>query len=352
MNWYLIDIIKLSIWNIPFDEEPLYHLTENEWYELFLLACRQGIAAIFFDGVDKLKEKPSGCKKLMVEEGLQTIVGSETMWLGQLQLAVKLSELYREHNVRMMLLKGLGLSLLYPNPKHRESGDIDIYLFGDYEKGNQLAQSYLKAKVDKFSKKEDHIIIGDCSIDNHICFLWTSNKRKKEFDAYLKGVLRNAELQHFPDTNILLPPAEFNLLFLLSHSYSHFMREGMPLRQVTDSACFLKRCEQEIDWMRCVEILHRFKLKKFADAVIAFIAAYFGIVIAYKPKPDVCLIERMKNDILDNNHAVIYHQSRIGSKIYVAKTAWKNRWRYNAFYEGGFRRFALEAFLQSLMLKR
>lgn len=43
------------------------------------------------------------------------------------QLAIrKLAGLYRSEGIDMLLLKGYGLSLNYPVPEHRPSGDIDI----------------------------------------------------------------------------------------------------------------------------------------------------------------------------------------------------------------------------------
>ena len=40
--------------------------------------------------------------------------------------------------LKFLLLKGIGLSLVYPNPSSRESGDIDFYLFGNYKEGNLI----------------------------------------------------------------------------------------------------------------------------------------------------------------------------------------------------------------------
>lgn len=341
----LIRLICLAIWDKPFDESSLSLLSKEDWEYLHQKACLQGMPAIFFDGLDKLNENYDLCQKLLIEKGAQAIKGSESRWLGQMQLALILSNTLGKKGIRMLLLKGIGLSLCYPRPKHRESNDIDIYLFGDFERGNQLAVSMLKAKVEKFSKKEDHIIIGNYAIDNHICFLWVDSKKKKELDDFLKQLLNRDKLSHFEGSDILLPPADFNLYFLLLHSYSHFMREGMSLRQMTDLACFLKKHELELDWIECLQVLQRFELRKFADATIAFIARYFEIFLSYKPNVETHILERMLADIMGNSHAVVYHKSRITSKIYIAKTAWKNRWRYDAFYEGGFWRFVLDSCL-------
>lgn len=345
MNYHqlFLHFVVLSIWNTRFDESELLHLSKKDWQTLYQIAAAQGLTAILVDGVGKLSQKSLVCTQFLLEEGIPAIIQAENRWEEQLKIATKLAEALEKNGVRMLLLKGIGLSQCYPEPKHRESGDIDIYLFGDYEKGNRLTERMLGARVEKFSMKEDHIIIGNYQFDNHICFVWPANRKKAEFDTYLKYILANAKLTRVDDTSILLPPANFNLLFLMSHSYSHFMREGMPLRQMTDLACFLKKYESEIVWNESFDALSCFGLKKFADAVIAFIAEYFGIEFNYKPKVVKQTLERMKNDILDGNHTMAYPNSRLASKIYIAKNAWQNRWRYDAFYEGGFWRFVADS---------
>lgn len=339
----LINIIKLSLWNKPYENPSLISFSYKEWIELYDQACYQGLAAIFIDGVDKLEQKSKACQKFLSNEGVQAVIGSEAQWLEQKQVLMSFSTFLHNHGLKTLLIKGLGLSLYYPNPKHRECGDIDIYLFGHYDEGNRIAEQELGGMVEAFSMKEDHIVIGNISIDNHKDFLWTNNDKNREIDRYLKRLLQDNLLPKFIETEILLPTAEFNFLFLMVHSYGHFMREGMPLRQITDIACFLKENEKKLDWQKCEQTLQKFRLKKFADGIIAFIEYYFGLSFVYSPKVNIELLKMMMNDIIGHSHAVVYHKSRIASKLYIARTSWKNRWRYNAFYEGGYRKFVFES---------
>jgi len=346
----LLEIIKLALWDKAIDESQLSSLDYKEWLGLYQCACVQGVAAIFFDGVDKLQKKSKACRRLLSNVGVQSVLGSEKRWLGQMQVATALSVKFKKHGLQMLLLKGLGLSLCYPNPKHRECGDIDIYLFGDYEKGNRIAEQKLGGKVVEFSKKEDHIEIGDFSIDNHKDFLWTASKNNREINKYLRSLLKEDKLPKLLDTDILLPTAEFNLFFLIVHSFGHFMREGMSLRQMTDIACFLEKNEEKLDWQGCIETLQRFRLKRFADGIISFIKHYFGLTFSYAPSVETVLLERMKDDIMRQSHAVVYHKTRLTSKLYIARNACKSRWRYDAFYEGGFSRYIIDAVKSQIYL--
>ena len=343
-----IDIINYSLWDRPFDEKSLASLSEVDWNALYELAQLQGLTAIFFDGLDKLSTKTEACKCLLQEKGAVSVIESELRWSSQLQLIQKLTETYKQHGIQVLLLKGLGLSLCYPNPKQRESNDIDIYLFGQYEEGNRIAEQELGARVEKFDLKEDHFFIDGFSFDNHICFRWPVNDTDREFDQYLKNLLKQNELLRFPDSDILLPPPEFNLLFLLSHSYGHFMGEGVALRQITDLACFLNKNGQDLDWNHINTQLQKFRIKKYADAILSFIQQYFGMSFGSPEKVDDQLLERMFREILGDSHMVAYPRTKFDKRVYFVKTAWKNRWCYNAFYEGGFHQFVLDTLKRKL----
>ena len=343
-----IDIVKFSLWDRPFDEKSLASLSNEDWNALYEIAQLQGLTAIFFDGLDKLPTKPVACRELIQEDGVVSVIESELRWSSQLQLIQKLTETYKKHGIQVLILKGLGLSLCYPNPKHRESNDIDIFLFGKYEEGNRLAEKLLGAKVEKFSKKEDHIYVDSYSIDNHIHFVGTGAEDQREFDLYLQSLLQKDNLSELLDTGAFLPPPLFNFLFLLRHSYHHFMREGVALRQITDLACFLNKHAQDLDWDHINTQLQKFRLKKYADAILSFIQRCFGLSFGSPEKVDDDLLERMFPEILGNSHMVFYPRTRFERRLYFVKTRWKNRWCYDAFYEGGFRQFVIEILKRKL----
>lgn len=343
-----VDIIKLSLWDDPLDEEHLSALSDEDWKTLFGVAQQQALPAIFIDGLDKLGSIPPNCRNLLEEVAAVTVIGSEQRWQKQFHIAKRLAATYQQHEIRTLLLKGLGLSLCYPNPQHRECNDIDIYLFGKYEEGNQLAEQLLGAQVDKFTKKEDHIFLDGFTFDNHIHFKHPETDNDREFDLYLKGLLQSNELSVFPDSCLLLPPPEFNYLFLMSHAYVHFLREGMALRQMTDIACFLKVYEKDLEWAVINDKLHRFHLKKFSDTILSFIRHYFGLSFGYSINADTQLLERMLNDILTHSHAVAYHNSKLEARVYMAKLLWNSHWRYDAFYKGGTMRFVLDKLIRKI----
>lgn len=335
----LFSLLKSALWSQPLVHDSFARYMEQDWEYLFHMIQRQGLAAVVLDALEQLPVELRPEKTLLREWRVKCI-SSEVRWQKQLMTAAKTAEVLKQHGIRTLLLKGLGISLLYPVPKHRECGDIDIYLFGQYEEGNKLASEVLKAKIDKFNKKEDHLVIDGVAIDNHINFVWIGSKQDLSFNQYLKDLLAGAQMECFPETSLLLPPAEFNYLFMLRHSYEHFIGEGMPLRQMTDLACLLDKKGHLLNWNNLNGVLSSAGLQNFSDTIRSFISNYFGI-----GESPVCsdekLLRQVQDDILNHGHQVVYHDSWLGHKKYIIQTLWKNRWKINAFYDGGFKAYII-----------
>ena len=66
------------------------------------------------------------------------------------------------------------------------------------------------------------------------------------------------EWSTFPDSEILLPPVQWNAMFLTYHACAHFLSEGLRLKQILDWAMFLKKEQNNVDWMS-QQIVHTWK---------------------------------------------------------------------------------------------
>ena len=78
----------------------------------------------------------------------------------------EVTDLWASKDCRVVLMKGLANGLYYPNPTHRNPGDIDCYLFGDYEKGNRIALES-GAHLNKEWYKHSEILYKGVLFENH-----------------------------------------------------------------------------------------------------------------------------------------------------------------------------------------
>lgn len=108
-------------------------LSDKDWRGVIAFAHKQGLSGICLDSLERL---PKDCRP--PKELLLNLIGITTQLehLYNLHLRVirSLSDFYNKHGIKPVLMKGYGLSLNYPRPNHRPSGDIDLFL-SDGERG-------------------------------------------------------------------------------------------------------------------------------------------------------------------------------------------------------------------------
>ena len=205
------------------------------WSEVYNLALLQGVEGIALDGIDRC-----------FNQGRDIDIDLETKleWIGDVQqmesvynhhknIVVKLARFYQKHGIKMMLMKGIGLSFDYPVPNHRPCGDIDIYLYGDLEKGDKLFHEKFGITIDKDQHKHTIFEIDGVTVENHYDFAnYHKHRSSKKLDEWLKedanaNLNLNANLEL--GENVYLPSASFNAIFLIRHAASHFAAEEISV---------------------------------------------------------------------------------------------------------------------------
>ena len=161
----LLSLIKTSL--CFSNREAFLDVPEGtDWNSLVNLAARQGVLCVARDG---LVQMPGISRELLIRWEL-SVQKLEARNKKQRAVIKELVALFRENGIEMLLLKGIGLSELYPDPNHRECGDIDIFLFGDYEKGNKVIEE-LGIEVEKEGSKHSKFYFKGVPVENHKTFL-------------------------------------------------------------------------------------------------------------------------------------------------------------------------------------
>ena len=74
--------------------------------------------------------------------------------------------------LRIVKMKGYGLSLNYPVPEHRTSSDIDIYLYGEGGLGDALARERFGCEVKQNVDKHSVFLVGCFRLSINDTFLF------------------------------------------------------------------------------------------------------------------------------------------------------------------------------------
>ena len=282
-------------------------LTAKEWEQCYRMACKQGVMAIAWDGVMKLPKElqpPVGIKI----QWAMAVEKYEMQYLRYCRTIESLSQFYKENGIATVQLKGVGLSTYYPQPKHREGGDIDIYTFaldslcgqskgvgevgGKVGKGakteadvraNTLADELMGrqgVEVELHSYKHSNFFYKSVPIENHKCFL---NVKHYKYGAEVNGILEEflaPEQVKLPlsgdagcaptdgvnqaeeRTQILIPSLTFNAVFVPFHAFQHY-GIGISLHHLCDWAMILAKGGLDV-WPQNI------RDQRFMTAIAAF----------------------------------------------------------------------------------
>ena len=420
----LISLAKSEIWPEAFLGQNSFLLSNEQinscladlepsgWNHLFLLAAQQGLLAIVWDALQKLMgEGLSGqgfSGQGLKGQGLKgqgltdrNVTGQEETGLGipralkiRWELSVRhigeihrrqrlvlkeLAEVFAREGIRVMLLKGLGLAEMYPRPEHRESGDLDIYLFGDFEKGNKVIGD-LGIEVEYDGTKHSKFYYKGIPVENHRNFLNVSYTRvDKILEEHLSQILSESDnwkllAEESKGAAVLVPPVDFHFLFLVRHTVTHFLSSGIVLRHLYDFGIFLSRYEDQIDFPRLEPVLKESGQFRLYVIFLNVAHIYLGMPALKRNLPleqvydevmklhavtearirngdlpleweygEVLQVERVILDILDNPWDRRYidrvmTKSLPVRKFYGAVRMFRSRWKYDLAEKHAFRR--------------
>ena len=249
--------------------------TDKEWKRLFNESIRQAVAAIAFEGVKKLPEKQRPPQMLIFE----WIALSEQIKQQNLVVDKQTSEIWHQlkrDGLDAAILKGQGIATMYGElSPYRQSGDIDIWVKGGYQKVCDYIQhthptddvAYHRFHYDYFKDTEVELHHRPTLMRN----LLDDRKLARWYNSF------DAEsFVYLEEKGFAVPPAEFNRIFILTHIYRHFLFEGIGLRQVMDCYFVLKNdktCKKE----ETAKILKELRLTRFAEAMMWILHTQFGL---------------------------------------------------------------------------
>ncbi len=373
----LLKLLALGLGHsVPFD----IPLSQVDWPAVTEQAQHCGLDAIAFDGVQALYERQPE-----LAEALEEALGEHRFdWLGFTMQVEQDYDAYRRTlrdlaaffngaGLPVMVLKGYGLSLNYPEPRHRPTGDIDIYLFGRWKEADHLLEAQLGVEIGNAQHHHSTFRYGGRLVENHYDLINIhSRPSNRRLEPLLKELAGRSPVEwviaaddsadcaraagdpaetSVPEgaANILLPGADFNALFLLRHAAGHFASIDISLRHVLDWLLFVQCHGAEVDWPWLYGVLERENMVHFANSLNAIGVRYLGFEPSLFPalESDGALVDRILGEIMhpafqDREDGKFFHS------LWVKLSRWwTNRWKYRLCYADSL--FA--AFFHSLFAK-
>lgn len=328
------------------DRELFASLGAEEWNEVHSLALRQGVVAIVLDGIIGADLPiPRGSKMRFISSTDKLEKGYRL----RRRLAEGLAKSYRSAGIEMMILKGIGLSLLYPVPEHRPCSDIDIYLMGKQREGDDLLRRKYGVEINEGHHHHTVFHLKGVLVENHYDFIEAHSRRSKaRLEEYLKELSATEQPLRgkLQAEEYLQPAPNLNALFLTLHSADHFAAENISIRHITDWAMFLRRYHSEVDWQRLYALADEFGFRSFLDVINTIAIIYIGMPKEYAPSTtsDTALVERAWEDSLQYKLTRIPKNFVLGW-LYRLRRRYRNGWKRQMIASDS----AISAFIYSIV---
>ena len=270
-------------------KELISTISLEEWDEIPEIAVKQSVMGLLMSAIEKLPkgQRPPNNILLAIHERVEEIE-AKNRYMNKLTYAT--SKRFEVDGFPNCILKGQGIATLYPNPLRRESGDIDVWLQGDRDK----IIEYVRSVGEAHEPSPLHIAFelkDGTTVEAHFTPSYFSNPfTDRKFNKWAKAQQVEQTKHYVPfdnGTKLPIPTNEFNIIFILSHAYQHFIGTGVGLRQLIDYFYVLKHFHEETPSSSSPHdlrsTLHELSLDKFCAAVCWLLHAQLGL-------PSDCLI--------------------------------------------------------------
>ncbi len=265
------DVFLELIRSAMLDRTPIIQPnTKIDWDRLLEQSAEQGVIGWVWDSISKLPNEQQPPRQQRISWGLS----AQELWSNYQkhnEVLGKMVALCRANQMKLLLLKGLGLSSLYPNPHSRPCGDIDIYLFDDYYKGNRVFTGHDVERIDKHATFHFDGLL----VENHYYFLEPNTRQLRLINRYLESTLNDVRLTG-SGYYVFSPIANF--VFITMHTLKHFRETKMvPYRNVMDFGMFLYRNRTILSPSMCLGVLANLKLVKGCEMLVYLSEMILGI---------------------------------------------------------------------------
>lgn len=311
----------------------LANLEPSQWLELVKLAQQHNVMPLVCDGLAGLrKELPA---KVFARVAGLTVV-AEDKYEARVNVIKTIASLMAENKIPLMVIKGYGVSLYYPQPNHRSFSDIDTYHFGQLEAADKVLKERLGVDIDVDVHHHTTCVYKGVLIENHYDFINVTQHRScARYEKILKAeAAKETRLHRIDEQEIMLPSAMFNALFLMRHMALHYAAERVSVRHLCDWKQFVEAEGENVDWERVNEVYAEYNMKRFADAITALCIDHLGMKRDVVPgvERDAKLENRILNDILYAEFSEEKPEGFLRIVWWKTRRFFANRWKHKLVY--------------------
>ena len=288
------ELLKAGLWGEADANLNVNHnLFEGvDWQKVYQLAQEQSVLGLVLAGLEQYKNLNANLdlnipKVLLLQ------------WIGEVQIIEKqnkdmnafiadLIEKLRKEDIYAILVKGQGIAQCYNRPNWRSSGDVDLLLSKDnYEK----AKAFLLplgdiTEPEEARKKHFAMQIEQWTVELHgTLHVGLSARVDRMLDNVQYDIFHGGMVRSWVNgqTQIFLPAAAEDVVYVFAHILQHFYKGGIGLRQICDWCRLLWTYRESLNHEYLESKIRETGLMSEWKAFGAFAVRYLGMPIEAIP---------------------------------------------------------------------
>ena len=279
-------LLRISLFRRLEEVSDFESLSENEWNEVFEISKSQALIAVIYDGVAALPKDLQPSKSLLIKWflNMQKIEQSNLIINNSVKL---LADIMKQESLDFILIKGQSLAALYPEPLHRQCGDIDIVVTENdtYKKMYRFFCDYTKTNP-AFKIKHVSFPFNGTLLEIHKNVMNLHNPfRLKKVKSLVDTIIKRDGYPHYicNEREIKELPYSVNAVYILKHAFDHLVTFGVGLRQICDWTIFMQAYKDKLDNEEVTKLLKLCSLYDAANMFAYISVNYMGMAIEDLP---------------------------------------------------------------------
>jgi hypothetical protein len=255
----------------------------DEWEGLFKLALSHRIETLILNEALSCNPPPAIAQAWQERAMAQTL--RQMQIVDELHTALAALD---EAKLRVVVLKGVVLKALYPDPDARQMSDADLLIgAADFAAGRELLLANGFAEDTADTHDDTFVCASEAGLRIELHKRLFEQKKQGflaglDEDELFKASAAVRWVAHGGEGEVWsLPPTE-HALFQVLHMAKHMITTGFGLRQVCDFGLFTKAYEDQINWGSLTDELKRLNLMKFTSSVMWICKEKLGLSLSNK----------------------------------------------------------------------
>ena len=278
------ELVKAGLWE---KDIQLSQYNKIDFNEVYRLASEQSVVGLVAAGIEHVHDVkvPRDVALAFVGSALQL----EQQNTAMNEFVARLITFLRNKDVYALLVKGQGIAQCYERPLWRASGDVDLLLSDtNYEKAKSVLlpkaidveQEYKAFKHQGMTMNCGYVVELHGTLHSRL-----SKRIDKGIDDAQKDVFYRGSIRSWlnGDTQVFLPGANNDVIFVFTHILHHFYIEGIGLRQICDWCRLLWTHREKLDLQLLESQIKRMGLMSEWKAFGAFAVDYLGMPVEAMP---------------------------------------------------------------------